>query len=217
MAETDILEVLAFTPDHVSLYELTVEENTELYKSIAAGKLTPMEHRLSAAVYSRQQALLETNGYSRYEISNYAISGQESKHNLGYWKLTPYLGIGPSAASTLPGAHGPVRLSARASLPEWNYQAEQIAPDDFLFEHIMMGMRLSEGIDRYRICRIFGYLPEEYYPETVKKWKQQKLLSLSKSNLALINGGTDFLNTFLSDILEEEPKKPIFPKPCWPE
>ncbi|MFP4444261.1 MAG: hypothetical protein ACLFST_14165, partial [Spirochaetia bacterium] len=214
-AETDVLEVLHFEPGHVSLYELTVEDNTDLQESIDSGRISALDHTLSARIYTAQRKILETNGYSRYEISNYALPGKESLHNLGYWQMNPYLGIGPSAGSTLPGNDGPVRLSARASLPDWNYKAERIGPEDFLFEHIMMGMRLAEGLERNRIKKIFGYPPDEYYPETAGRWNYRKFLSFHGKYFTLINGGIEYLNAFLRDILGEVPDKPINPVPDW--
>lgn len=153
----ELKEALAIGTDHLSLYQLTIEPETPyalLYKS---GKLHIPDEDLAAGLYETTQELTEAAGLPAYEISNHAHPGQESRHNLIYWRYGDYAGVGP-------GAHGRVSLNgqrtatAAIKLPErWidtvakNGQgfAEQVAvyDGDAAREHLLMNLRLAEGLD----------------------------------------------------------------------
>lgn len=88
-------------PEHISAYGLTLEEGTPLARDCAEGRLTLPDEKAAASMYLAGAQYLQSNGYMQYEISNYARPGFECGHNLGYWRGREYLGIGPSATSTL--------------------------------------------------------------------------------------------------------------------
>jgi oxygen-independent coproporphyrinogen-3 oxidase len=149
---------LAQAPDHLSLYQLTVEEGTAFAARLAAGGLRglPDENR-AATLYALTQARCAAAGMPAYEVSNHARPGAEARHNLIYWRGGDYAGIGP-------GAHGRLTLSGRRYATEaprapadWLAQVEQgrpgeaprtaISAADQGSEYLMMGLRLSDGID----------------------------------------------------------------------
>jgi oxygen-independent coproporphyrinogen-3 oxidase len=158
---TDLAEVLRFSPRHVSLYSLTREEGTPYDRRIRAGRLREMPAEEQEGLWLAGVRLLRDRGYRHYEISNFALAGGECRHNVAYWELRPYLGIGPAAVSTLPGGStGVVRLSRPRSVKGWlagaSARAEEIEARGFLFETLMMGLRLARGVSARAIRDRFG-------------------------------------------------------------
>lgn len=97
--EANLEQALAFHPQHLSLYGLTLEPGTALHAQIAAGKLARIDEEIERAMYLTSIERLANDGLQQYEISNFALPGLESRHNRHYWDGTPYLGIGPAAHS----------------------------------------------------------------------------------------------------------------------
>jgi oxygen-independent coproporphyrinogen III oxidase len=98
--EQSLSKTIRLAPDHISAYCLTFEEDTEFFRWQQRGEL-PQDTEQEASIFERTMAILETAGYHQYEISNYAPSGFECQHNLAYWLGRDYLGLGPSAFSTI--------------------------------------------------------------------------------------------------------------------
>jgi oxygen-independent coproporphyrinogen-3 oxidase len=153
---------LSLGTTHLSLYQLTIEPGTRFASMAAAGKLVPLEADTAAALYELTDALTSAAGLPAYEISNHAAAGAESRHNLTYWRYGDYAGVGP-------GAHGR-RLGARTERhrkPE-NYlsalkrnghaiaEEAPLAPREATDEALVMGLRLSSGIDAGALQRRFG-------------------------------------------------------------
>ena len=164
--EAELAQALSYGTDHLSLYQLTIEPGTRFATLVAQGKLTPADPDHSATLYELTQAMTIAAGIPAYEISNHARPGQESRHNLVYWRYGDYAGIGP-------GAHG--RRGGLATLrhkkPEnWmnavsrnghGLQSEDVLePADRAREALLMGLRLGEGVDLGRIALRSG-LPVE--------------------------------------------------------
>jgi putative oxygen-independent coproporphyrinogen III oxidase len=154
------------TAGHLSLYQLTIEQGTRYYDLFRAGKLKMPSEELSADLFELTQELTNKAGLPAYEISNHARPGQESVHNLIYWRYGEYVGVGP-------GAHGRLLLgehrhaTATEKLPfEWKKKVEArghgLVTDDILSweeegdELLVMGLRLREGIDPKRFARLAG-------------------------------------------------------------
>lgn len=148
----DLVRILSFQPPHLSIYELSVEPGTPFFIQQQKGKIktAPQERRI--AQYLLRETLLQSQGYHRYEISNYAQPGQESLHNLLYWKRRNVLGLGPGA-STL---RGYVRWTNRYNLIAYLEHIERgehpprfvehLNPSDVLLERVFLGLRLEEGL-----------------------------------------------------------------------
>ncbi len=151
---------------HLSLYQLTIEQGTRYYDLFRAGKLAMPGEELSADLFELTQELTGKAGLPAYEISNHARPGQESRHNLIYWRYGEYVGVGP-------GAHGRLLLgnqrhaTATEKLPfEWKKKVDArghgLVTDDILSweeegdELLVMGLRLREGIDPKRFARLAG-------------------------------------------------------------
>lgn len=160
--ENELKFALSFSPSHLSLYQLTIEEGTVFAKRHAAGHLRglPTESQ-EADMYACTQEICEDAGLAAYEVSNHAKPGHESQHNLIYWRYGDYLGIGP-------GAHGRLTLGGRklslenTSAPDaWLKSVRQsemshlleieLTKLDQISEYLLMGLRLSEGCDLGRL------------------------------------------------------------------
>ncbi|MGH1576102.1 radical SAM family heme chaperone HemW [Planktotalea sp.] len=159
--KNELNEALCLAIDHLSLYQLTIEKGTAFSARYEKGGLTglPVED-LAADMYDITNELCERAGFSGYEVSNYAKIGAESRHNLIYWRYGDYLGIGP-------GAHGRLTINGQRHATEhykmpnaWLENSErgtgekvrnQLSATDQANEYLMMGLRISEGIDVARI------------------------------------------------------------------
>jgi putative oxygen-independent coproporphyrinogen III oxidase len=160
--EAELARALGFGTGHLSLYQLTIEPGTRFATLVAKGDLVPADPDHMADLYELTQAMAGAAGIPAYEISNHARPGQESRHNLTYWRYGDYVGIGP-------GAHGRRGDSAtrRHRKPEnWTsalgrnghgMEAEEpLSPEDRAREALLMGLRLREGVDLAHISQRTG-------------------------------------------------------------
>jgi oxygen-independent coproporphyrinogen-3 oxidase len=162
----ELKTALARAADHLSLYQLTIEDGTPFANLYAAGKLKVPDADEAADLYAVTQEVCAAAGMPAYEVSNHARPGAECRHNLVYWRYGEYAGIGP-------GAHGRLRLhdgrhaTSTERLPEaWLARVEArgdgLVVDDILTqeeegdEMLLMGLRLAEGVDVARYQRIAG-------------------------------------------------------------
>jgi oxygen-independent coproporphyrinogen-3 oxidase len=204
----DVAEVLRVAPDHVSLYTLTIEEGTPLAAQIGAGIVPRPDEDRVTDMWLAARDELTAGGYRQYEVSNYALPGKESIHNLRYWNLDPYIGVGPAAVSTLPHrdggvvrGHGPPSIEAflRGEPAGWECHWERVSPDELALEHLMMGLRLEAGMDRLRFVRVFGQDAAALIPDTIRHWAEN--VSVSAKRIALRS--RELLDSFLSDAAAE--------------
>ena len=163
----DELELaIAEAAEHLSLYQLTVEEGTPFFGLYAAGKLKMPDEATARALYDVTQEVCARHGLPAYEISNHARSGAECRHNLVYWRGQPYAGIGPGAHGRL-DIGGVRHATATEKRPEaWLMRVEAnghgLVTDDCLSgeecadEFLLMGLRLAEGIDPRRYAVLSG-------------------------------------------------------------
>lgn len=189
---------LSFGTGHLSLYQLTIEPGTRFAAMAARGDLVPADPDRSATLYELTQAMTEAAGLPAYEISNHARPGEESRHNLSYWRYRPYAGIGP-------GAHGRRggRATQRHRKPE-NWLAalaraghgieeeRAVAPAEQGVEALLMGLRLAEGVP---------YLPERLEAAAVERLSAQGLLLRDGERLRVSQPGMLLLDAILADIV----------------
>ncbi|MEQ8411962.1 MAG: radical SAM family heme chaperone HemW [Erythrobacter sp.] len=160
--ETQLARALGFGTSHLSLYQLTIEPGTRFASEVRRGAFVPLDDDAAAELYDLTRAMTESAGLPAYETSNHARPGEESRHNLTYWRYEDYAGIGPGAHGRRGGfatvrhrkpenylaavnerGHG---IAQQCSLPV----AEQAA------EALLMGLRLAEGIDLAALAARFG-------------------------------------------------------------
>ncbi|MBC7159997.1 MAG: coproporphyrinogen III oxidase, partial [Porphyrobacter sp.] len=161
----ELARALALGTGHLSLYQLTIEPGTRFASDVRQGAFVPLDDDSAADLFALTRALTAAAGLPAYEVSNHARPGEESRHNLAYWRYADYAGIGP-------GAHG--RRSGHATMrhrkPEnWLSAIERnghgiveeraLAVPEQAMEALLMGLRLADGIDHAALARRFGIGP----------------------------------------------------------
>lgn len=205
------IEVLGdFGCDHISLYSLTIEEGTPLYKSVTEGRgpALPIEDKASD-IWLFGRDCLEKRGYQQYEVSNFAREGQESAHNLIYWHMGSWMGIGPSATGNIAMGDRSARFVNGNDIEAWFADPAQVASRqeisraETITETLMMGFRTLKGINRKSFHERFGEDVLTYIQKTFDTWERQGLARSTFANVALTRDGIMLLNRFLSQCLEE--------------
>lgn len=164
---------ISLSVQHISAYTLMYEEGTRLSVMRSLGKITEVDDDVVAAMYDYLVAQLKSNGYTHYEISNFALPGFHSRHNSSYWNLTPYLGLGV-AAHSFDGTvrrYNPSNLKKYLdALGEGNLcvEVEKITKAEKYDEYVMLRLRTADGIDADELMHRLG---EEYYQFFIEKAK----------------------------------------------
>lgn len=164
---------ISLSVQHISAYTLMYEEGTRLSVMRSLGKITEVDDDVVAAMYDYLVAQLKSNGYTHYEISNFALPGFHSRHNSSYWNLTPYLGLGVAAHSF----DGTVRRFNPSNLKKYLdalgegnlcVEVEKITKAEKYDEYVMLRLRTADGIDADELMHRFD---EEYYQFFIEKTK----------------------------------------------
>ncbi len=192
---------LSFGTGHVSLYQLTIEPGTRFAAMTARGELPAADPDESAALYEATQALAEAAGLPAYEISNHARPGQESRHNLAYWRYRDYAGIGP-------GAHGRRRgtatqrhrkpenwLSAVARNGHGIADEQAVGQRERDTEILLMGLRLREGVELRRVAA------DAIDEAAVARLAKQGLVAREDGRLRATPAGMLLLDAILAEIV----------------
>jgi len=210
------LSALSGKVPHISMYDLTIEEGTVLQRRIVDGELVLPDTDSLARARESADGLLAAHGYIRYEVSNYALPGHECRHNLAYWNMDPYLGLGSGAVSTLAypaDAHqrmlgSMVRLNGTKNLKHFIARPADIPPEVEIidkptaaFEVLMMGFRTARGVDATRFSALFGIPILELIPSSLERWGGE--IIQKDNHIAIHPRSFDILNRFLVECLEE--------------
>ncbi len=183
----DINSALSYNPSHISLYTLGIEAHTPLYEKVQSGKILPKSCDDTAEFLLHLWEILREKGFRHYEISNFALPQEESRHNLYYWHLQPYAGLGPGAVSTLRDPQGnPARLIMPPAMHEFAssdnpislLEGESVSPHQFLLEYLMMGLRTIPGIDIEAFKSIFNVELQDLLAETLQEHLRRKNMRL---------------------------------------
>jgi oxygen-independent coproporphyrinogen-3 oxidase len=226
---------------HVSLYSLTVEPGTPLARCVSSGKTALNAPDHDEKLWLAGRAALEAAGLRQYEVSNFARTGKECRHNLCYWRLEPYLGIGPGAVSTLPpglaaaltGVHEQaevIRLSNPRDITTflsgatgqpgapWGIETEIVNAPDFVLETLMMALRLVDGISAESFRRRFGYGLDRLAPGVWEGWMARGLAARDAVRLRLTDRGLLLLDTLLRELADVFPADRLPPIVVhWPD
>ncbi len=203
--DSDIHGLVALGVDHISAYTLTVEPGTEF-----ARRGVTVQEDDERAGFERTEELLAAHGFSRYEISNYARPGQESRHNLAYWNNRTYLGLGPGAAGHYPATPGSeAELTSRRTNPrlhtwltEEQGEAEAIDAEEYVTDALFMGLRLRTGIDLADLSRRSGLDVRARYAGAIAANVKRGWLELAGTWLRATPAGWWVLNRVVTDFLE---------------
>ena len=208
--EAELGRALAMAVDHLSLYQLTIEPGTAFGARHAAGGLRGLpDEDLGADLFARTQEMCAAAGFAAYEVSNHCKPGQESRHNLLYWRGGDYAGIGP-------GAHGRLTLGGRRYATEtalapaaWLERVEQngsgevvrvaLTQQEHLEEVLLMGLRVVSGVDRARIANLGGSV----YDNNINDLIENGWLETEAGALRATPKGRPVLNAVLREILKD--------------
>ncbi len=200
--EAELREALDLAADHLSLYQLTIEEGTMFWERAQRGQMKKLpDEDLAADMFLATQEITAKAGYAPYEVSNHALPGAQSRHNLVYWRGGDYVGVGP-------GAHGRVTVNGTRHATEawkmpgaWIEKAEtgradsvfdQLGTGDIMTEFVMMGLRLSEGISLARLAEISPKpLPAHKLTELQDLgliWRERDLIGATTEGRLVLNG-----------------------------
>ncbi|GAA4643809.1 radical SAM family heme chaperone HemW [Pontixanthobacter gangjinensis] len=207
----ELARALSFGTDHLSLYQLTIEPNTRFATDVRLGAFSPMDNDPAADLFEVTREMTAAAGLPAYEISNHARPGQESRHNLTYWRYQDYCGIGP-------GAHG--RRGSKATLrhkkPE-NWIAAVVETGDGLKEEatlspaeraseaLLMGLRLAEGVSLAAIGQRFKTAPAELLnQEKVKLMTDLGFVWTEDDQFGVTSKGMPLLDALLGELVSED-------------
>ncbi|WP_338446131.1 radical SAM family heme chaperone HemW [Pelagerythrobacter marensis] len=209
--ECELSRALGFGTGHLSLYQLTIEPNTRFATDVRLGRFDPLDDDPAAELFETTRALTAGAGLPAYEISNHARPGEQSRHNLAYWRYRDYCGIGP-------GAHG--RRGGLATMrhrkPE-NWLAavgEQghglreetpLSPATAASEALLMGLRLAEGVSLPEIARRFGIEPARLIdPDRREMLARLGFVHEDGGRLAVTPRGMPVLDAILGELVHPE-------------
>ena len=164
--EKELVEAISYAVDHLSLYQLTIEEGTAFYGLHKAGKLIVPDGDQSALLYEATQEITARHGMPAYEVSNHARPGAESRHNLTYWRYGDYAGIGPGAHGRLTTSGAKLATATERHPETWLETVERdghgildqelLGVEEQSDELLLMGLRLREGVDLARWSDLSG-------------------------------------------------------------
>ena len=164
--EKELVEAISYAVDHLSLYQLTIEEGTAFYGLHKAGKLIVPDGDQSALLYEATQEITARHGMPAYEVSNHARPGAESRHNLTYWRYGDYAGIGPGAHGRLTTGGAKLATATERHPETWLETVERdghgildqelLGVEEQSDELLLMGLRLREGVDLARWSDLSG-------------------------------------------------------------
>ena len=193
---------------HLSLYQLTIEAGTRFATDLRRGAFAPLADDPAADLFAQTRELTAAAGLPAYEISNHALPGEESRHNLTYWRYEDYAGIGPGAHGRR-GGIATVRhkkpenwLAAVSERGHGIAEERKLGTQEQASEALLMGLRLAEGVDLAALSRRFGIpLPELVDRERVAFYASLGLVRQDGSRLVVSEAGMALLDALLGELV----------------
>jgi putative oxygen-independent coproporphyrinogen III oxidase len=206
--EAELDRAIGLGTGHLSLYQLTIEPGTRFATEVREGRFAPLDDDAAADLFNLTRELTGAAGLPAYEISNHARAGEESRHNLIYWRYQDYCGIGPGAHGRRDGL-ATVRhrkpenwLSAVERQGDGIAEARRLSPREQGSEAILMGLRLAEGIDLQQLARRFALDQSELYDGAKLGFYEQQGLVVRKGTRILVTeAGMPLLDGLLGEIV----------------
>jgi len=209
----ELKQALKHIKHHISLYQLSIEQDTPFAAQYATGKLERLCQETEAQMFINNREILESNGIYQYEISNYAVRGKESIHNLAYWNYDEYIGIGP-------GAHSRIRLGkdvlaiANEMKPDlWIRRLERdfsaiveketLLKKQVVCEYVLMNLRKATGIITVDFYNKFGENVYKYFDhEVLDLFRENGWLRHDKESVVVTENGRLFLDRIIERLIE---------------
>jgi len=202
-----LIKVAKLNPEHISAYSLILEEDTRFYDLNNKGTLNLPEEDVERGMYESLLSILKDFGYNQYEISNFSKEGRECRHNMVYWSMDEYIGVGSSSASYIES----IRYKNVESVEEYiqkintDKQAykekyKNLIKED-VEEFMFMGLRKTKGIEEKEFLNRFGKDIDSYYKDIINKYINVKLLKREDGYLKFTAEGIQLSNYVLADFL----------------
>lgn len=206
--EETLSHVLDLKPAHISAYALKIEQGTPMGSQLAAGDIVPFSEDEDALLYERAVQRLVENGYNHYEISNFALEGRECAHNLKYWNLKNYLGLGVAAHSNIER----LRFANTEDVDGYIHQMRQgtlhygrpdfINDEERKFEFIMLKLRLKDGFTFSEYKRLFHEDFQALYKAQLMKAQQEGLVEITDRRVCPTEKGFMLQNKLIGILTE---------------
>ncbi|MFO1256422.1 MAG: radical SAM family heme chaperone HemW [Sphingomonadaceae bacterium] len=202
---------LGFGTGHLSLYQLTIEPGTRFATMVRQGSFEPLDDDRAADLFMLTREMTAAAGIPAYEISNHARPGEESWHNLAYWRYQDYAGIGPGAHGRRGGV-ATVRhrkpenwLAAVAERGDGICEERALGPREQASEAMLMGLRLGEGVDLQALAARFGLAPADLCrPDKLDFYIRQGLAWRDGSRIGVTEAGMPLLDGLLGELVPAE-------------
>jgi oxygen-independent coproporphyrinogen-3 oxidase len=200
--------VISLKPEHISCYSLIIEEGTVFGERYKSGLLHEVDEDTDRDMYYFAVKRLKESGYFRYEISNFAKPGYESRHNIIYWETKPYLGIGAGAHSYIGNTRfsneiSPEKYINSITSHELPVVSEEVLTfDDKMSEFMFMGLRMSRGIELEEFKQRFDAELLSIYSSEIESLVSKKLVCLKDNRLFLTDKGIDLSNQVFVEFLK---------------
>lgn len=202
-----VTKIVNLKPNHISVYSLIFEDNTEIKKMIDNKELETVDENIERKMYWKTKSILKKNGYKHYEISNFAQKGYESKHNMDCWNQEEYIGFGLAAHSYI----NRKRFSNIDNIDDYinnensmdnNVIINEIqTKEDQEKEYMMIGLRKIEGISITEFERKFRINPLFYFRFEIDNLTQKGLIEVDLDRIKLTKKGLDFANLVFEEFV----------------
>ncbi|HAT4313485.1 TPA: oxygen-independent coproporphyrinogen III oxidase [Clostridium perfringens] len=205
--EETLREIISLEPAHISAYSLIIEEGTAFYNLYENDKLKLPTEEEERKMYHLAKKILEENGFNQYEISNYAKEGKECRHNLAYWNMDNWIGVGSASASYIDGKRIKNISSVEGYINSINEKGEAVeeiinnSKNDNMEEFMFMGLRKINGIDENEFKKRFSMNINDVYGEILNKYIDEGLLIRESGRLFLSEKGIEISNVIMADFL----------------
>ena len=207
MLSETVSEVCRLEPEHISAYSLMIEKGTPFYEQFGDVEGPVVGEETERRLYWMTVDMLKERGYKHYEISNFSKPGFESRHNIGYWKRVPYLGVGLGASSCLASPQGDVRSRNTTSLEKYlsdpfaKEESSTLSKDEMMEETIYLGLRMMEGVRTDDFEKKFGVSVRSLYSDVIDDLVAQGLVYEVSGSLSLSDLGIDYGNHVFAQFL----------------
>ncbi|ELC8451971.1 radical SAM family heme chaperone HemW [Clostridium perfringens] len=205
--EETLREIISLEPAHISAYSLIIEEGTAFYNLYENDKLKLPTEEEERKMYHLAKKILEENGFNQYEISNYAKEGKECRHNLAYWNMDNWIGVGSASASYIDGKRIKNISSVEKYINSINEKGEAVeeiinnSKNDNMEEFMFMGLRKINGIDENEFKNRFSMNINDVYGEILNKYIGEGLLIRESGRIFLSEKGIEISNVIMADFL----------------
>ncbi|NOX25292.1 MAG: radical SAM family heme chaperone HemW [Deltaproteobacteria bacterium] len=198
---------VALEPEHLSLYELSIEKGTPFARAYSQGLLNLPNEEQIMAMTDFAYPFLAKHGYIRYEISSFAKEGFFCRHNLNYWRNGSYLGLGAGAVSCFSGlrltnTNDPALYTKMAMAGRDSYtDSENLTNEASFRESVIMGLRMLDGVSLARLRARYGINPQDYYGARLQLFIDQGMINMDNKSLKLTARALPVANQILAELV----------------